>query len=413
MRLKIFLVLLVLCASACTTLVPRKYLPPPITNKKDFGEKVKVVTIPLPVIATNPNEGVTSGALTAFLVHNRKGEVTTLLAPQLNFNSNFGTTGTLYGAIYESLNRNWEFNISKSTHVNEDYELKFRDKTLLEKRLEINAFVFDYTDGAARFYGFGPHSSISDETNFGDSEAGFSFTASYDLPFNLQILFGERLRTVSVTRGAVEQLPYTKDIYTNSQVPGLGGFTSHAQRLSVIYNTLDSLVIPSVGMFARVSAEISTTLLGSKANYIHYEAEVKGFLPHKAAHYITAFRLAYNQTLGSKVPFLDRSILGGENSLRGYGKYRFIDSSSVLLNIEERIWLFHWSLFNVTTDWGIAPFLDIGAVTPSIRKIALNDFKVCPGIGFRAVVRPNIVGRIDVGTGMDGPAVFVGLGYPF
>jgi hypothetical protein len=29
------------------------------------------------------------------------------------------------------------------------------------------------------------------------------------------------------------------------------------------------------------------------------------------------------------------------------------------------------------------------------------------------VVRPNIVGRIDVGVGREGPAVFVGLGYPF
>jgi hypothetical protein len=29
------------------------------------------------------------------------------------------------------------------------------------------------------------------------------------------------------------------------------------------------------------------------------------------------------------------------------------------------------------------------------------------------VIRPNIVGRIDVGYGKEGPAVFVGLGYPF
>jgi hypothetical protein len=42
-----------------------------------------------------------------------------------------------------------------------------------------------------------------------------------------------------------------------------------------------------------------------------------------------------------------------------------------------------------------------------------KQFEFNPGIGVRAVVRPNIIGRVDVGFGHDGPAVFVGLGYPF
>jgi len=42
-----------------------------------------------------------------------------------------------------------------------------------------------------------------------------------------------------------------------------------------------------------------------------------------------------------------------------------------------------------------------------------RQFEFNPGIGFRAVVRPNIIGRVDIGIGRDGPAVFVGLGYPF
>jgi hypothetical protein len=49
----------------------------------------------------------------------------------------------------------------------------------------------------------------------------------------------------------------------------------------------------------------------------------------------------------------------------------------------------------------------------SVGKARGRDFEFNPGIGLRAVVRPNILGRIDVGFGKDGPAVFVGLGYPF
>ena len=61
-------------------------------DRRDFSDRVKVVTIPLPVIASSPNEGVTDGALSAFLLHNDRDEVTSLLAPQINYNKNFGAT---------------------------------------------------------------------------------------------------------------------------------------------------------------------------------------------------------------------------------------------------------------------------------------------------------------------------------
>jgi hypothetical protein len=48
-----------------------------------------------------------------------------------------------------------------------------------------------------------------------------------------------------------------------------------------------------------------------------------------------------------------------------------------------------------------------------LNKASLENFEFNPGVGFRATVRPNIVGRVDIGVGKDGPALFVGLGYPF
>ena len=78
---------------------PVKILPYPLTNES-FDEQVKVVTVPLPVIANSPNEGITLGASDAFLLHNKQDEVSTLIAPQLNYNKNFGLTGSLYGALY-------------------------------------------------------------------------------------------------------------------------------------------------------------------------------------------------------------------------------------------------------------------------------------------------------------------------
>jgi hypothetical protein len=64
-------------------------------------------------------------------------------------------------------------------------------------------------------------------------------------------------------------------------------------------------------------------------------------------------------------------------------------------------------------DWQVAPFVDCGGVMKSLDSARIDDFKINPGIGFRAEVRPNIVGRVDIGFGNEGAAVFVGLGYPF
>jgi len=403
------LLVLGLALTACTIMVPKGDLPYPLTNET-FGDPVKLVTIPLPVIASSPNEGITAGALTAFLLHNRQDEVSTLIAPQVNWNRNFGITTTVYGAFYPTPDRSWEANLSQSTKVNYTYDLRVRDKTFLEKQLDTNLWIYAFNDGSARFYGF-QHSPRDGETNYADQETGFSLSLGYDVMKNLTLVFGERFRKVWIGDGAVSGVPNIRARYP--LVPGVDGFTAHAQRLGIVYSTLDSPTMPTAGFLVRAGVEASASALGSSADYRHYDAEVKGYLPLDDARFITVARIAYNQTLGNAVPFLERSILGGENSLRGYGRNRFIDSSYLLCNIEERIRLFRWEIFNVTADWEVAPFIDLGSIMESLDQAAARNFEFNPGIGFRATVRPNIVGRVDIGFGKEGPAVFVGLGYPF
>ncbi len=406
-------ILLLLLLPACTYMVPRQALPYPLATEESAAE-VKTVAIPLPVIAASPNEGVTTGALAAFLLHNKRDEVTTLIAPQLNFNPNFGTTWSLYGAFYPSPARSMEVNLSRSTRVNDDYEAKLRDATLMDGRLELSAFVFHFTDGSSRFYGFESGSTRDGETNYANREDGLTLTATLPLYRHTSLQLGERLRRVEVERGAIDDVPFVRERFTLDQIPGLNGFTAHAQKVALVYSTLDSPTMPTFGGLARLSLEASTELLGSDEDYRHYEVEAKGFVPHdETRRYVSAFRILYNQTLGKRVPFLERSILGGENSLRAYGRNRFIDSSCLLLNLEERIRLLRWELFDVTADWELAPFLDAGAVMHSLAEIAEDDFHLSYGLGLRAVVRPNIVGRMDIGWGSEGMAIFVGLGYPF
>jgi outer membrane protein assembly factor BamA len=393
-------------------MVSRSKLPYPLTDE-GTNQEVKVVTIPLPVIATSPNEGLTAGALTAFLIHNDRDEVTTLLGPQVNYNKNFGVSSTIYGSFFPRPDLSWEVNLSQSTKVNYDYEIKSRDLTFMNGRIEWNGFLYNFCDGSARFYGFQARTPQQNETNYSDRELGFTLTVGYKLTDNLKIEFGERYRDVEIREGAVKDVPFTGDFPWQQQIPGLNGFNTHAQKLSLIYSTLDDRTMPTTGYYGRVTAEGSWEGLGSYESFHHYEVEAKGYIPLDEARYISVIRFAYSQSLGKGVPFLEQSILGGENTLRGYGRNRFVDHCYLLLNLEERIRLFRWSVFDVNTDWELAPFVDIGSVMDKFSNAQSRDFEFNPGIGFRAVVRPNIVGRVDIGIGNDGPSVYVGLGYPF
>ncbi|HEY3308071.1 MAG TPA: BamA/TamA family outer membrane protein [Desulfuromonadaceae bacterium] len=404
------LLLIAVMSAGCTSYVKKDNLPCPLINDR-CQQNVKIVTVPLPVIASSPNEGITVGALSAFLIHNKDDEINTLIAPQVNYNKNFGVTTTLYSAFYPAPGQEIEGNFSQSTKVNYDYELRAKDGSQLNKKLELNAFVFTYADGSARFFGFQAKSPLQQETNYTDQEAGFNVSAGYQIANNLQFFVGDRFRAVSIHKGAVTSVPFIKEKFV---IPGMDGFTVHTPRLSLVYSTLDSKDTPTSGKYARATFEPSLKFLGSTAEYRHYEAEVKGFVPlDDESKFITVFRLMYNQTLGEDVPFLEQSILGGETTLRGYGRNRFIDNTYFLANLEQRIRLFRWAVFNVTADWEIAPFIDFGAVMDSLDKARSTNFEFNPGIGFRATVRPNIVGRVDMGIGRDGPAIFVGLGYPF
>jgi hypothetical protein len=95
---------------------------------------------------------------------------------------------------------------------------------------------------------------------------------------------------------------------------------------------------------------------------------------------------------------------------------RFIDKHLAVINIEERIHLMRVKLMGVAAELEFAPFADMGRVFGNISPKGQKPFtawEITPGFGFRALVRPNVVGRVDYGYSKEGGAVFAGLDYPF
>jgi hemolysin activation/secretion protein len=116
---------------------------------------------------------------------------------------------------------------------------------------------------------------------------------------------------------------------------------------------------------------------------------------------------------GDGIPFYEQTSLGGEDNLRGYGRDRYIDKHMVAFNAEERIHIFGTKMFNVNIEFELAPFVDMGRTYRDFEYRQFNDWEITPGIGFRGIVRPNVVSRVDWGYSKEGGAVFAGLSYPF
>ena len=69
-------------------------------------------------------------------------------------------------------------------------------------------------------------------------------------------------------------------------------------------------------------------------------------------------------------------------------------------------------IYGVTADWRIDPFIAVGQVYGALDQVFSHP-RVTGGVGFRAWVQPNVVGRIDVATGGEGWKVYVEIGYPY
>lgn len=90
-----------------------------------------------------------------------------------------------------------------------------------------------------------------------------------------------------------------------------------------------------------------------------------------------------------------------------------MDDTLLLVNFEERFRFSRREIFEHELDLEVAPFVDIGRVMGHFSFDKLSNPQINPGIGFRVISLPNVVGRLDIGYGKDGANVFVGLDYPF
>lgn len=127
-----------------------------------------------------------------------------------------------------------------------------------------------------------------------------------------------------------------------------------------------------------------------------------------------ANRLELRHAAGD-VPFWEMSMIGDEQSLRGYPFNRFLGNSSVAYSLELRSWILTYpELFNLKLGGQL--FTDTGRVfTPENNFSDLFEgYKQTFGFGgAMSVINPDLILRGDIGFSEDMTRVYIGVGYAF
>lgn len=366
--------------------------------------------IPLPVFATSRNGGNDYGVMPVFLMKDQNEYVYGIYAPSVTYNDQTGVNLTFRYLGYPTVDKNYRIFVNRSTGIDQEYTGEYWDNKFLDGKFRLYAKLTYFEDSQYRFFGLTELSRENGESNYANREFAPQFNLGYYLPHNFVVSWGEKLRWVTIRRGRVQNLPYIKDEFPTLE--GINGGAVWDRRATLTYDSRDDEVYPSSGWLANLYGEVDQGFTHSRV-YTRVGMDGRTYLSFSDQRFITVVKAAVEYTGGKDVPYFDRSTIGGETTLRGFGTFRFYDDGFILLNLEERIRLFKLHIFGVWSDWEAAPFVDMGRVYSSFRKDFFEHYQVNPGVGFRAIVKPNVVGRVDFGFGKEGLTAFVGLDFPF
>jgi outer membrane protein assembly factor BamA len=367
---------------------------------------------PLPAFDTDPNEGETYGVLPVWMFKDEEGRVRTIVAPSITWNEIRGVTGTFRYFLYANAFERLELIASYSEKIDREFKAQYKNLDVFGGRFHVDVQLLHERVSSVRFFGIGPTSKKENESNMTLGTTGGYFIFGVNITRTMRLSLGETFQEFEVSRGGVPDLPFTGDLFPD--LPGVKGATIHAQRIALIHDSRDSQTTPTEGLYVSAFAEASTELLGSDADYLKAGADAIWLKPFFDRRIVFVARGLFEGTSGgSDVPFEVLPTLGGVDTLRGFGENRFYGDALLLFNTEIRAKVLRMRIFGVDAEFEIAPFVDIGKVFNSAAQFMDTKFEVTPGLGFRGLAPPSVVGHIEFAYSREGPAIYVGLDYPF
>jgi hypothetical protein len=372
---------------------------------------------PMPAISDDKDSGIGYGVVAAFMFTNDRGVQDMLLSASLNYHHLVRVNGEAEFRWYPSPSSTVDLDGYAAARVENSLRIFYEDFKL-DDRFHARFEALAQRSTTDRFFGVGddtPHSADSVRTSNEyhlDARFGPRLNDRVDLTGTL------RWRSFRVGESLITDLPQTTALYPAQT--GIEGGDVLAGGLRISYDSRENQTTPTKGAFATGYVERAEDFApGTDHSYWLAGASVVSLWPNDDdKRFITVVNFGTQLAVGGAIPFWELPAIGGANTLRSYNGSRFINKGSILVNVEERIRVYETSLFDVSGQVQIAPFFDLGKVYDSADDLfgrgIWQNYHYSYGIGFRGVVPPSFVGRLDIGLGgHEGVGITIGLDYPF
>ncbi len=379
---------------------------------KSLPIKGGLTVIPVPTFAYSRNEKAYYGFIVPILRANEEGHLEDIVAPHYFHNRYIGETLTMNYYGYPSDTTQYRAQLSYSTKIQREIDLSYKNVGAGGGRYLLAGRASWFKNPFRRFFGIGSQTDESDETSYTSKEIQVDLTAGIHLAQDIALMWSERFHQVRVEDGIIKSLPEIQEGFPT--INGIDGADIWGHRLTFRYDTRDRQLISTQGTYLNVSVEWNQNFKQHAVkDWWRTTIDARHLIPHFHNRLVFVSHAYADTVNGETPPFYELPTLGGENTLRAFGRSRFIDSAALVINLEERVLIRKLKIFGYFLDFQVAPFLDVGRVGPHFESNMFLKPQVNPGLGFRFLAHPNILGRVDVAYGSDGPNVFAGLDYPF
>ena len=189
---------------------------------------------------------------------------------------------------------------------------------------------------------------------------------------------------------------------------GINGSINTGVGASIIYDNRQNVLNVRKGFFAELAWLNYGGIINGPYLFNTLYTDIRRY--HRlSTNRVLAYQLAGSANFG-KNPFNMKSLMGGENLLRGYYYGRYRDDVLLAAQAEYRILPFSFS-----RRWGAAAFAGAGMVAPAVGALQLRHTKIAVGAGVRYLlfVKKDIYIRFDVGITREGVNFYLFTGEAF
>lgn len=308
----------------------------------------------------------------------------------------------------------WSLGASYATEGPRLLALYYEETTITDWNLRLKAALTVSTNPDANYFGLGDRASFDRELGkkgfyrFTQDYHSMGFVVRKKLPTGIEPFAGAHFAAIEFRNNRAETKFY-EDFKKDSI-----SFFSPRVKFGAIWDVRDFEFIPSSGQVAAVEITTSPKVSSDATSWAKWESEFRNYQPIIENRWLWfASQIKYTASTDS-TPITDRARIGGEDSLRGIQKGRFLVNHAVAFRNELRSVWFRERVFGLPLKAGTGVFADLGRAGDTASRLFEGETHVGYGVSFfGSYFTDDFLGHMDFGASKEGRSVYIAVGHAF